>query len=210
LPFPQSARQELFPIPLWIAQFDELRPWLPGMIRTAESLIENDPSGENPFFEQSEATLQASNDPGWTKYFELLSRLMEQILAEGSFSPHYPVSRAFLRSWVVRMRSHRDFERTGGVLEVLHSHIPAVMTSVFYLQVPPHLVGRPEGGTVLRDPSSANTRPYRNVIHNIEAVPLRVAVFPGFIEHAPERPPPGPSFSVPRLLVSTDLRLDMG
>ena len=173
------------------------------MTNEVERVLEESPSEHSPF-EQSRAVLQQSDEPGWQLFFSRLSSIMQDIVAN-ELRPRFDF-KATMSSWAIRMKSPEDYAATDGVLTPLHSHLPSVLTSVFYLQVPKACIDTDHGGTVLRDPQSANTRAYRAPDVHIPPRPLRLAIFPAYIEHAPERPKT-PSLDVDRIVVSTDLRV---
>lgn len=178
------------------------------MITAAERLLEEEPAPQKELFQQSRSILQQSTEPGWEKFFAVLRGFMERIISR-ELPPQYDFRRFFLRSWVLQIDEASDFMRTGSTLNVLHSHIPAVLSSVFYLQVPDDLINAPSGGTTFRDPNSVNTRAYSRPDFHVSPAPLRLVIFPAFLEHCPEQPRPEVVMEKPRIIVATDLRVDL-
>lgn len=204
-----TERHDLFAVPVWINQLDFLEPYLDGMILEAEEFITFCPARTTDIYEQSDAFLQRSENEGWRRFFSFVSEEMQRILRD-EMSPKFPISKAHLHSWSLRINGDHDYADHPSVLEVLHSHLPAVLSSVFYLQVPPEMIDAGGGGTLLRDPLAPITRQFRDVGYHVEPVPLRLAIFPSYLEHAPERPAQRMAWSTSRLVVSTDLRVDSG
>lgn len=207
--WPASQRRDLFPVPVWISQLDFLAPYVDEMILEAEQFIAFSPAKDADPYQQSDAFLQRSEDEGWQRFFSFVGGEMQRILRD-DLPPRFDISRAYLRSWVLRINCDHDYASHPSVLEPLHSHLPAVLSSVFYLRVPPEMSKVGGGGTVLRDPLAPVTRQFRDVGHHIEPVPLRLAIFPSYVEHAPERTAERADWSTSRLIVSTDLRVDLG
>ncbi len=203
----RMRRTDLFSVPIWTADLDQFAPDLPRMIEVAEALLREHPSpGE--LFSQSSAVLQDDPDPAWIEFFRVLAAMMARIINR-EMPPHYPFERAFLKSWVLRIDDVAEFERTGSTLNALHSHIPAVLSSVLYLRVPDDLLDASTGGTTFKDPNSVNTRAYLRPEFHVAPAPLRLVIFPAWLEHLPERPAPGLRLDTPRLIVSTDLRVEL-
>ena len=201
------VRTDLFPVPIWTIDLVELRPQLPAMIAAAEALLADAPAvGE--LFRQSQALLQDSTEPAWVEFFRVLAAHMERIIGR-EMPPQYGFKRAFLRSWVLQVDDAEDYESTGTLLNAVHSHVPAVLSSVLYLRVPDALVDAPSGGTTFKDPNSINTRSYSTPEFHVSPAPLRLVVFPAWLEHLPEPPRPRSALQGGRLVVSTDLRVEL-
>jgi len=201
-------RTDLFATPMWTADLTQFHDRLPQMIDTAERVLAESPAPPGELFSQSQAVLQDVDDPAWIEFFRFLAATMERIVGR-EMPPVYPFERAFLRSWVLRVDDPDQYQHTGTTLNALHSHIPAVLSSVFYLQVPGALVDASTGGTTFKDPNSVNTRAYSRPEFHLAPAPLRLAIFPAWLEHLPERPPAGTVLDVPRIVVSTDLRVEL-
>lgn len=206
---PTAERHDLFPVPLWINQLDFLAPHLSAMILEAEEFINFCPANASDPYQQSDGFLQRSEDEGWRRFFSFVGDEMQRILRD-EMPLKFNISRAYLQSWSLRINGDDDYADHPSVLEVLHSHLPAVLSSVFYLRVPPEMIEAGGGGTLLRDPLAPITRQFRDVGYHIAPVPLRLAIFPSYLEHAPERPAQRMTWSTSRLIVSTDLRVDLG
>jgi hypothetical protein len=201
------TRTDLFPTPVWSVDLTELAEHVPAMVAEAEAVLERSPADDNDLFEQSRAVLQASTEPGWVEFFRIIAAHMEAIVGR-DLPAHFGIERAYLRSWVLRIDDPSAHNRIGSTLDLLHSHLPSVLSSVFYLQVPTALVEASHGGTTFRDPNAAVTRAYRRPDVQVAAAPLRLVIFPSHLEHCPERPAPATVFDRPRLVVSTDLRVE--
>ncbi len=202
-------RRDLFPTPIWQVDLSHLHGHMQEMIADAEELIATDPFVGNQLFSQSRTHLQSRGGPAWKAFFHETAAIMQHIM-ERDYPPTFPVTGGTLRSWAMRITDPKEFDRAGGGIQsVLHAHLPSFLSSVFYLQVPDELLETGTGGTTFRDPASSLSQMHRQPWIHIPPNPFELVIFPSHLEHAPERPQGVESFSTPRIVVSTDLRLTL-
>lgn len=189
----------LFPVPVWTV---DLSPYfaddLATMVSDVDWIIDEDRAPAP--LEQSRAAISALTTEPWPRYHQVLAQICEGLLARAWPEAGYEVGR--LATWGLRMAGPSG----GGLLRHLHAHPRAMLSSVLYLQIPDELVDHRHGGTLFRDPNASNTsymaeRP----LARIAARPLRLVVFPAWLEHAPAEPPTGGRYSKPRIVVATDV-----
>lgn len=200
------ARTDLFATPIWTVDLLDFADRLPALVAAAERVLDQHPADTTDLFRQSAAVLQDDPEPAWVDLFRVLAATMESIVAD-ELPLAYGIDRAYLRSWVLRIDDADQFAHTGSALEILHAHLPAVLSSVLYLQVPDALADAPFGGTTFRDPNSVHTRSQGRADVHVAPAPLRLVIFPSYLEHCPEAPPPGLVLDRPRIVVATDLRV---
>lgn len=189
----------LFSIPVWTVDLSTFfADDLATMVDDVAWII--DENRADAPFEQSRAGIELLTTAPWPRYHQVLSQICEGLLRQAWPLAGYEVGR--FASWGLRMTRPSG----GGMLRHLHSHPRAVLSTVLYLQVPDELLGEPHGGTLFRDPNAANTsymvdRP----IARVPAHPLRLVVFPAWLEHTPAEPPTIDVYSKPRIVVATDV-----
>lgn len=201
-------RTDLFALPVWQSRLDEMAPHAPDMIAVADGVIRDTPVHSAEPFAQSQGVLQKSPDPNWRRFFGLVGQVMERVLGS-EFVPQRPVASAWLESFVMRIDDPAEYVRTAG-MDMLHSHVPFALSSVFYLSVPSALEGAEHGGTSFRDPMAVNGRLFRSPTHHIPAHPMELLVFPAFVEHQTDFPVPLEPWDRPRTVVVTDLMVSYG
>ena len=148
----RAHRSDVFAVPLWTADLDEFGDDLAEMAHVARDVLHRHPTDADDPHDQSRAVLQEEHHPAWQRYFEVLSGIMEEIVSR-DLPPRYTFSSAFLRSWVLEISDVDAWRQSSSTLVALHSHLPAVLSSVFYLEVPEVLIGATSGGTTFKDPT---------------------------------------------------------
>ena len=199
-------RADLFATPIWTAQLSAFEAHLEEMASVARRVLMEHPTHEDDPLHQSRAVMQEVDDERWRAFFAVLASLMETITGR-ELPPGYAFGEGILRSWVLEIADEAEWRRTSSTLVALHSHLPAVLSSVFYVEVPPELRGRTSGGTTFKDPNSAVTGAYRRPSEHVSAHPGRLVIFPSWLEHMPEPPASAVHLSGARLIVATDLLL---
>lgn len=197
-------RTDLFPTPIWTTDLTHLADQRDGMAAAAREVLAASPASPADPLSQSAAVLQNSDHPGWQSFFEYLRSTMEDIVGK-ELPPAYATDGWFLRSWVVEVSDYDDWHHTG-LLRSLHAHLPSLLSSVLYVEVPEALRGADSGGTTFRDPMAAITGSYRPSDVHVSPQELRLVIFPSWLEHLPQPPDPGLRIESPRLVVATDLR----
>lgn len=137
-------------------------------------------------------------EPHWRAYFAGLDGIVDRVASD--LHPRWTCRSA--HSWGLVFRSTDDWPSN---FRSLHAHAQATFSTVCYLDVPPELVDAGAGGTLLRNPLANVHHRYYDVDYiRFDPVELGVVVFPGFLEHLPERPDGRVDFSRPRVVVATD------
>ena len=157
-----------------------------------------DPVGSSPLPTLTREDLEHRTEPHWRIFFAELDRIVDGIAA--SLHPTW-VERS-LHSWGLVFRSTEDWPSN---FQSIHAHAQATFSSVCYLQVPNELAATGVGGTLLRNPLANIHHRYYDVDYvRFDPAELTVVVFPGFLEHLPERPLTDLRFAAPRVVIATD------
>ncbi|UDY33945.1 hypothetical protein [Dermatobacter hominis] len=193
-------RHDVFPVPVWTIDCAHLAEVLPelvdGVDRSLAAHTVPDVIGS-----MTRNDLQSLEGAGWDLYRSTVEGVCDAI-AQG-FSPPWVERRSF--TWGIRYDSSDEFEDEE---HALHSHARATLTSAMFISVP--TVGGGDdssaGALVLRNPQNHLLRRYgMDTYVHVPPVPLSMVVFPGFLEHFPQRPTIPGAFDVPRTLLVTDV-----
>lgn len=190
----QMNEHHLFPSLAYTALLDDLAPVQDRLIADVLELAAPGPD-DTPV--RTRALLQDRPEAHWAQYFASLGAMIDRIAS--TLHPRW-TSRS-LTSWGLVFRST---EQWPGPFVSIHAHSQATFSSVCHLSVPPELE-EDEGGTLIRNPLANIHHRYYDVDY-VRFAPreLGVVVFPGFLEHLPERPERPVTFSSPRIVVATD------
>ncbi len=189
----------LFPSVAYTTVFDQLRDVRDDLINDVVGLADDEGVGVGVGVANRTPTfLHERQEPHWRRYFEALDAMVGEVAQ----SLHPQWTSLSQHSWGLVFRSRAAWPSN---FTSLHAHAQATFSSVCYLSVPKELSDIEAGGTLIRNPLANIHHRYYDVDYvRFEPVELGVVVFPGFLEHLPERPPPGPPLSVPRVVVATD------
>ena len=202
-----ASRSDLFPSPIWVIDLDEFIVDLTHMASVARTVLSSHPTDPNDPYRQSRAVLQEVRDVSWRRFFVRLGEYMAGIIStEVRLQSSGDLGK--LRSWVLEIKPEDRWRQSATVSRDLHSHLPSTLSSVFYVEVPYSIIGQSTGGTTFRDPNAVITQAFRPATVHVSAVPGRLIIFPSWLEHAPEPPATELLLDSPRLVVSTDLRID--
>lgn len=187
---------QLFPTRVYSERLDQLAE-----VRTAlvsDVLDLEDPAGSTRPLNRTREFLEHRTAPHWRTLFAELDRIVDGIAA--GLHPTW-VDRSLYR-WGLVFRSTEDWPSN---FQSIHAHAQTTFSSVCYLQVPDELAATEAGGTLLRNPLANIHHRYYDVDYvRFDPVVLDVVVFPGFLEHLPERPSTDLHFSLPRIVIATD------
>ena len=187
---------QLFPTRVYSERLDRLTEARTALVSDVMNLV--DPVGSSPPLNHTREDLEHRTEPHWRIFFAELDRIVDGIAA--SLHPTW-VERS-LHSWGLVFRSTEDWPSN---FQSIHAHAQATFSSVCYLPVPKELAATGVGGTLLRNPLANIHHRYYDVDYvRFNPVLLDVVVFPGFLEHLPERPLTDLRFSAPRVVIATD------
>jgi hypothetical protein len=199
----ELTRTALFDTPMWVSQIDEVRPFHDEMCAEVEDAIDSAPRDRAAFLAH-----QTPSDPfllgsrGWS-ILEERSNAIYSALARESFQ-RWRAGEFHLRRWAIRLGRLNQEEKSRLARDGVHNHLPALLSSIYYLRVPAEFADDPAGGTEFCNPL-ANLMdmfgPRRTVVPPREG---RLVIFPSFLDHAPV-PVGWDAGSVSRIVVSTDL-----
>src|SRR5207248_2989856 len=135
-------------IPMWLSEFSDVIPYHEEMASEVDRLLES-ASGD-----ADSPTLghQTASDPF------LLPSLGWRVLERATNEAFSKVIRTSLgrrrtgefhvRRWALRLGRLTQSEKTRLDAQGLHNHLPALLSSVYYLRVPSELAEQREGGTI--------------------------------------------------------------
>ena len=198
------SRSPLFDIPLWTTQLDEVVPYHAEMALEVEQLIDGSPAGERPMYlaHQTPSDPFLLPSPGW-RLLEQRCNAIYSDLAKQNFQ-RWRAGEFHLRRWAIRFGRLSDADKDRLTRDSVHNHLPALLSSIYYLRVPPDLADNVEGGTLfinpianLMDLLSARTRA-------VAPREGRLLIFPSFVDHTPV-PIYWNAGDTPRIVVSCDV-----
>jgi hypothetical protein len=197
-------QESLFPIPLWIADLSFLAADLPALVADTERLLVDAPSVGSPF-RQTNPVLQDQAGDHWTRLLEAVTSVGGAVLAQ-CYKPEANFEIGAVRAWGLEISSAAEYEGPEAVLNLLHVHQRSLLSCVVWLRVPQELVEDRRAGTMFRDPRANDTMDFVGYpVAYVPPAPLRLLVFPSFLEHAPAYPGHAIEFSSPRLVVAGEL-----
>lgn len=205
-----AERIDLFPTVAWMCDLGFLADVRDHLVADAWELL-SDPVPGQPGL-QTPGNLQLREEPWWQRCFEAITSFTDAIACD--LRPPWQERSIF--SWALGYRSSNDYltfvgdtrdaedKMLQGAMGFGHTHTAATFTSVLYLQVPEEMTET--GATVLRNPNYAlHHRLGGPLEHRFQPRPLKLLVFPGYVEHHPELAVLPEPWSTPRLIVSTDV-----
>lgn len=156
------------------------------------------PTEDSPPLNRTREMLEQRAEPHWDTYFGELHAVVDSV----ADSLHPSWTHRAVHSWGLVFRTCDEWPSN---FQSIHSHAQATFSTVCYLQVPPELADSGSGGTLLRNPLAHIHHRYYDIDYiRFDPIELDVLVFPGFLEHLPERPDSATVFSSPRVVVTTD------
>lgn len=177
-------KYSLFSVPYWRSRFDDISEYFDEMYCEVDDLItqELDASSGNPFLAH-----QSFSDPfdlpskGW----EALDRATRACFSDIILS-HFSRQRSgemHLRRWAVRYGNLSAEERTVLNEQSVHNHMPALLSSIFYLSVPTSTTGAGVSGTKYFNPTGGHLRLLTDNEVIIEACEGDLVIFPAQVDH---------------------------
>ncbi len=202
---PVSVQQEsLFPIPIWIVDLSFLEPDLPALIADTECHLVDTPAAASPF-RQTRPVLQDQEGEHWLRLVDALGSVGSTIVGQ-CYKSDANFQIGGVRCWGLEISSAADFTGPEAMLNLLHVHRRSLLSCVLWLRVPDGLVEDRRAGTMFRDPRASDTMDFEGYpIAYVPPAPLRLLVFPSFLEHAPAYPGDDAVFASPRLVIAGEL-----
>lgn len=194
------VRTDLWPTPLWQIDLGDVLVEHPSLVGEALAYLDAHRLPEHPL--QQSAPDLGTAGPATAAGLARLEAVARE-LARREFVVRDGQNVVTYRSWVVRSDGSGDWDESSAAL--LHSHLPSLLSAVWYLQVPDGFEGSAEVGTTFRPAVPALHRLLRQPLS--WTVPGRtghVVFFPSWVEHVPAPAPPGRHFLPPRVAVACD------
>ena len=177
-------KHSLFTVPYWRSRFDDISAYFDEMYFEVDKLItqELEANSDNPFLAH-----QSFSDPfnlpskGW----EILDRSIRACFSDVILS-NFSRQRAgemHLRRWAVRYGNLSTEERAVLSEQSVHNHMPALLSSIFYLSVPASTQEAGVSGTKYFNPTGGHLRLLTDNEVIIEACEGDLVIFPAQVDH---------------------------
>ncbi len=177
-------RRPMFMVPYWDAKIDSVIPFHGEMIQELDRQIDEE-LGEgraNPF-----TAHQTHSDPfdlpsrGWRELDTALRSALSTVAAQ-TFR-RQKQGEFHLRRWAVRYGRLNEEEKSVLRRDGVHNHMPALLSSIYYLSVPPELP-EAQAGTLFFSPLGGHLRFVAEQSTTIGGREGDLVIFPAQVDHS--------------------------
>jgi len=194
----------LFTVPCWKYFLSDMTRFHAEMAQDVTESLERDaalPDSDRFLAHQTRSDPFLLPSDGWKLLAEHINGRFAAILAQNL--QRWRDGEFHLRRWAIRLgrlsREEKDRLRDHGV----HNHTPALLSCIYYLQIPDELADRPEGGTNFINPLTSNLDLLMPRSVTLPPKEGMLFIFPSFIDHSPV-PVEWDAVDSPRIVLSCD------